>query len=247
MKRSHFLVAVAAVLAIGGCNAERSNETSNTPINIEPVPPPEGGDWSQTVTRTAEGGYLMGNPDARVKLIEFASMTCPACGNFERQGAEPLVENYVKTGNVSFELRNYVRDPFDLTASLLARCGGTERFFPLTRAMFLDQENWMNRLQTVPQEELEAAMNAGPQRQFVEIARLAGLQQWAAMRGVPSAASAQCLSDEGEINQLIQMNSDAVSTYQIPGTPSFVLNGELIENVSSWEALEPEIREALGG
>lgn len=247
MKRSHFLVAVAAVLAIGSCNSERSNETSNTPINVEPVPPPEGSDWSQTVTKTAEGGYLMGNPDARVKLIEFASMTCPACGNFERQAAEPLVENYVKTGNVSFELRNFVRDPFDLTAALLARCGGTERFFPLTHAMFLDQENWMNRLQTVPQEELEAAMSAGPQRQFVEIARLAGLQQWAAMRGVPSAASAQCLSDEGEINQLIQMNSDATSTYQIPGTPTFVLNGELVENVSSWEALESKIREALGG
>ena len=76
------------------------------------------------VVRTPEGGYLMGNPKANVKLIEFGSMTCPHCAEFEEQRGEQLIDTYVKSGRVSYEFRNFVRDPFDLAASLIARCGG---------------------------------------------------------------------------------------------------------------------------
>lgn len=245
MKPSHLFTAAAAVLALAGCNAESGNSTASS-APIEAVPPPEGGDWSQMVRQTPEGGFVMGNPDADVKLVEFASMTCPHCADFEENGVPPLIENYVKTGRVSFELRNFVRDPFDLTASLITRCGGADRYFPLTRAMFEDQDQWFQTLQNIPQDQMQSVMTMGPQQQFLRIAELAGFQQWAAQRGLPSAQSTQCLTNEEEVNRLVQMNSDATSNFNIPGTPSFVINGELVENASAWDALEPRIREALG-
>lgn len=250
MKRSHILVAAIAILASGACNAEKGSDagTTTTGAAAPAVKPPAGGDWSQVVAATPAGGFMMGNPNATVKLVEFGSMTCPHCREFDESGMQPLVDKYVKTGRVSFEFRNYVRDPFDLAGALIARCNGPKGFFPLTRAMFKDQPNWIAKLQTVPPEQQQALATLPPSRQFVEIAKLAGFQQWAAQRGLPSAKSTACLSNEAEVNRLVQMTSDVNSQFpQFPGTPSFTLNGELLDKAGTWPLLEPKLREALGG
>ena len=249
MKLNHFILASAAVLASAACNAQKGGDSgsgaASTPI--EAVKPPADGDWSSVVTQTSAGGFLMGNPDAKVKLVELASMTCPHCAEFDKTGVPPLVEKYVKGGQVSYEFRNYVRDPFDIAVSLIARCNGSKTFFPLTHALFKDQSDWIGRLQTLPEAQIQAITNLGPDQQFVEIAKAAQMQQWAAMRGVPAAKSTQCLTDQDAVSKLVQMNSDATSEYpQFAGTPSFVINGKMLENAGTWEQLEPQIREALG-
>lgn len=251
MKPTFFLLAAAAALASSGCNAEGNGNggTANqgAAAVTEAVEPPADGDWSKVVTRTPEGGFAMGNPNAEVKLVEFASMTCPHCAEFDNRGVPPLVENYVKTGQVRYEFRNFVRDPFDITTSLIARCNGADSFFPLTHALFDNQEEWIQKIQSAPESELQAATALGPERQFVAIAQLADLQKWAAQRGVPTAKSTQCLADQDAINQLVQMNSDTTSEYpNFAGTPSFAINGELQEQTATWEALEPKLRSALG-
>jgi protein-disulfide isomerase len=153
----------------------------------------------------------------------------------------------VKTGQVSYEFRNFVRDPLDITMSLIARCAGaTPQFFQLTNAMYADQKSMFDRLQTVPQQQLQALQNQPPAQQFQAYAKLAGLQEWAAQRGLPSGKTSQCLANQQEIEKLVQMNSDAVSQYNIPGTPSFVINGELAPETATWEALEPKLRAAVG-
>ena len=247
MKPNLILAAAAAMLASAGCNSESARDSgTNASEQVPAVAPPEGGDWSQVITPTPAGGFMMGNPNAAVKLIEYGSMTCPHCAEFDETGVQPLVDNYVKSGRVSYEYRNYVRDPYDLAGSLIARCNGAQGFFPLTRAMFKDQPNWIARLQTVPAEQQQAVSNLGPDRQFLEVAKLAGFQQWAAMRGVPTAKSTACLTDQAEINRLVQMTSDATTDHPgFKGTPSFVINGELVDG-STWKILEPELREALG-
>ena len=247
MKPNYLLVAVAAVIASAACNAEKSNGASAAAIQAKAVKPPKGGDWAQLVSQTPAGGYAMGNPNAAVKLIEFGSMTCPHCMEFDEVGVPALIDKYVKTGQVSYEFRNYVRDPYDLAGSLIARCNGAKGFFPLTRAMYKDQPNWVAKLQTVPPAQAQAISALPPSRQFVEIAKLAGFQQWAAMRGVPSAKSTACLTNEAEVNRLVQMNSDATAQYpDFQGTPTFIVNGEMVKG-STWKVLEPEIRKALGG
>lgn len=246
MKSAHLLTAAAAVLALAGCGSEGGNNKAASSEPIEAVPPPEGGDWSQMVSETPEGGFVMGNPDADVRLVEFASMTCPHCATFDQEGKPELVENYVKAGRVAYEFRNFVFNSADMAASLIARCNGAQSFFPLTSALFEDQQEWLDQVSSLSAEQQQAIQNLPPQQQVVAIAEAAGLQQWAAQRGVPSARSRECLTDQQEIDQLVQMRTDAVSQYQVPGTPAFVINGELAENVSSWDALEPELREAIG-
>jgi protein-disulfide isomerase len=248
MKSAYLAVSAALLAATAACNGDRGGqqgEASSGPI--EKVAPPEGGQWSDVVTQTPEGGFLMGNPQARVKVVEFVSLTCPICAKFDESGGRALIDNYVQTGQVSLEMRNFVRDSADLAASLVARCGGSERFFPLTSALLADQQQWLGRAQEVftPQRQQEIAA-LPPGQQALEVARALGFQQWAAQRGVPSARTTQCLTDEAEISRLVQMNADAVSRYNVPGTPTFLINDRLVDNASTWETLEPKIREALG-
>ena len=241
------LFLVSAALLATACNAEKgaSNAGSGPEVTAAPVPAPNNGDWSTMVTKTPEGGFLMGNPSAKVKLVEFGSMTCPHCAEFEEQGGKALIDNYIKKGLVSWEFRNFVRDPFDMTASLLARCGGEANFFGMTRTLFHDQKNWTGKIQSADQAQLQALQGMPVAQQFSTIADLGGLKTFAAQRGVPRAKADQCLANEQEANQLVQMNSDAVSSYSIPGTPAFLINGKLVEDTATWALLEPKIKEAL--
>lgn len=247
MKPIVLFAASIAVLAVAGCNSKSGDAGTNAPMKLEQVAPPEGGDWSQVVNPTPAGGFMMGNPSAKVKLIEFGSMTCPHCKEFDEKGVPALIDKYVKSGQVSWEFRNYVRDAFDVAASLVARCNGAKSFFPLTRALYDDQDNWVAKIQQAPQEQLQQMQNLPPNQQFLAFAKVAGFQQWAAARGVPEAKSTQCLTNEQSVNQLVQMASDTTSQYpEFQGTPTFVLNGTMVEKTATWELLEPQIKKALG-
>ena len=245
MKISYLILGTAALFATA-CNAEKGASNSVAPdVTAAPVAAPNNGDWSTIVSKTAEGGFLMGNPNAKVKLVEFGSMTCPHCAEFEEQGAKALIDNYVKKGLVAYEFRNYVRDPFDVAASLIARCGGEASFFGMTRSLYAEQRDWVGKIQGADPATMQSLQSMPPAQQFSTIADLAGLKQFAAMRGVPRAKADACLANEAAVNQLVQMNSDAQSTYNIPGTPSFLINGTLVEQTASWDALEPKLKEAL--
>lgn len=251
MKTRSIVIAIAAASLTVACNAEKgagNGTASSGPV--EPVAPPANGDWSTVVSQTAEGGFLMGNPAAAVKLVEFASMTCPHCAEFEEEAMTPLVDNYVKSGKVSFEYRNFVRDPFDVAASLVARCGGTTSFFGLTRGLFADQSAWIAKIQTADPNAMQQIQTLPPNQQFAEIAKIAGFQDWAAMRGLPPEKTAACLSNQSEVDRLVQMQNDAVSAYDIPGTPAFLLNGEVVTiepGSSPWQQVEAKLKAALGG
>jgi len=240
------ILASAAILLSAGCNAEKAAEAKNVPeVSSAAVPAPNNGDWSTVVAKTPEGGFVMGNPNAKAKLVEFGSMTCHICAEFEEQGGKALVDDYVKKGLVSWEFRNYIRDPFDLTATLLARCGGETSFFGLTRNLFADQKQWVGKIQAADPAKVEALQTLPQAQQFSTIADLGGLKQYASMRGVPRAKADQCLANQAEVTQLVQMNTDAATTYSITGTPSFLINETLVEKTHTWETLEPKIKEAL--
>ncbi len=81
------------------------------------------------MARTPEGGFRMGNPAASVKLIEYFSTTCPHCAHFAAEGTPVLVRNYVRTGRVSLEYRNYVLNGLDVAASFISRCAAPRGLF----------------------------------------------------------------------------------------------------------------------
>ncbi len=240
-------LAGAALVTLGACNADKAstNGTAASNVAATPVAAPNNGDWSTIVSQTPEGGFVMGNPNAKVKLIEYGSLTCPACAAFAEQGETPLIDNYVKKGLVSFEFRNFVRDPYDITAALITRCGGAASFFGLTRAFYANQQQWIGKIQTADPAQMQALESQGPQAQFKALSEIAGFPAFAAMRGVPKAKTEACLADPAAASQLVQMNSDAVANHNIQGTPTFIINGETLTDASQWPLLEPKIKEAL--
>jgi protein-disulfide isomerase len=252
MKSTLLTCAVLALLPLAACDKGKSAApTDSSSAAYKPVPPPADGDWSKIVMPTPAGGFMMGNPTAKVHLIEYGALSCPHCRHFDETGVTPLIDNYVKTGKVSYEFRNYLLSSFDVAASLIARCNGAQSFFPLTRALYKDQPVWVGKIQAAPPAELQALQNL-PQEQIpAATAKIAGLSQWAAMRGVPEAKTAQCLSNSAEVNRLVQMTQDATSQYpDFPGTPTFIVNGKMVDmpgvtEEQVWPALQKKLNEAL--
>jgi protein-disulfide isomerase len=248
MKASISTGAIALALLLSGCGGESGKNAGQSTTGGTAAPvvaAPKGSDWTQTVSQTPEGGFMMGNPNAPVKLVEFASMTCPHCAEFSKASTE-LVDRYVKTGKVSYELRNYVRDPADLAASLLARCGGPAPFFKMTDQMFAAQEDWFKQLQSMSPAEQQQLQSLPPSKVAAAVAEKAGLVQFVQMRGVPAQKVQQCLADEAAIQRLVEMTNKA-NELQLPGTPSFLINGTLVQNAASWRDLEPQLKQAVGG
>jgi protein-disulfide isomerase len=252
MKPIHFLACAAALVAIAGCNSKPGDAATNSAAPIKQVPPPKGGDWTTVVSATDAGGFMMGNPDAPVKLIEYGSLTCPHCREFDESGTGTLIAKYVKSGQVSYEFRNYVRDAFDLAASLIARCNGAKGFFPLSRALYKDQLVWTGKVQSVPREQLQQLDSLPPEQVPLQAAKFAGLPDWAAVRGIAPARSAQCLTNKAEIDRLVEVTGNATNQYpDFPGTPTFIINGKMadlgpVTAAQVWPTLEGKIRAAMG-
>ena len=250
MKAHTFLISAMAVLALAGCNKNKSEggtAASNSSVQITQANPPPGGTWADVTNATSAGGYLMGNPNAKVKLVEIGSLSCPHCQKFEEEGAPQLIEKYVKPGNVSWEFRPYIiHGPIDMAANLIIRCNGVKNFFPLSMALYKDQPVWMAKLESVPQEKVPEIQNLPTNQIFVQMASLLGLQDWAAARGVPLTKSNQCLSDQKMIDREVQYTSDVNNAFpEFTGTPAFVIDGKMLKDTASWDKLEPQLKDAL--
>jgi protein-disulfide isomerase len=249
MKRPIMLVCAAAAIAVAGCGKKQETgpATADTPsVKITMASPPPGGTWADVVNETAAGA-LMGNPDAKVKLVEIGSLSCPHCQKFSQEGVPALIEKYLKTGNVSWEFRPYIiHGAIDMASNLAVRCNGVKTFFPMVEGMYKDQEKILGKMQSIPQAEVERVQNLPPNQVFLEMAKMVGLQDWAAARGIPQDKLNKCLTDEQMIDAEVQHTSDVTSQYpDFAGTPSFIINGEMVKEVGTWDKLEPKLQEAL--
>jgi protein-disulfide isomerase len=215
-------------------------------VTITQANPPPGGTWADVVNASS-AGFMMGNPNAPVKLLEIGSLSCPHCQKFEEEGAPKLIDQYVKTGKVSWEFRPYViHGAIDMAANLLVRCNGVKTFFPLSMALYKDQPTWLSKIETTPQDKLNQIQNLPTNQVFGTMAGLLGLQDWAAARGVPQAKSNQCLSDQKMIEHEVQVTSDVNSQFpEFQGTPAFVINGQMLKDTADWEKLEPQLKDAV--
>ena len=250
MKVRTFLACTMAVLALAGCNKNKSGgggtAADTSTVTITQANPPPGGTWADVVNATS-AGFMMGSPNAKVKLVEIGSLSCPHCKAFDDEGVPTLIDKYVKSGQVSWEFRPYViHGPIDVAANLVIRCNGVKTFFPLMQALYKDQAVWMAKVQAVPQDKLDQIQNLPPSQTFVAMANLLGLQDWAAARGVPQAKSNQCLSNQQMIDHEVQVTSDVSTQYpEFAGTPAFVINGKMLKDVAGWEKLKPELEAAV--
>jgi protein-disulfide isomerase len=240
-----------AVVALAACNKKKDEGVSapvaEDKIIVTQATPPAGGTWADVVNMSSADGFVMGNPNAKVKLLEIGSLFCPYCKRFEDEGSPLLVENYVKTGKVSWEFRPYViHGPIDVAANIVARCAGMKTFFPLTKALYKDQPILEGKVQSLSQDKQNELQNLPTNQVFVAWGNLLGLQDWAAARGLPQEKSNQCLADQKMIDREVQITSDVNSQYpEFSGTPSFVINGKMLTKTGDWKTLQPQLDAAL--
>jgi len=234
-----------ALFALSACGSQSGGSSAgNAAGPVAGKAAPAGTTWADTISATPEGGFRMGNPDAPIKLIEYGSYTCPHCRDFTETSHEVLERDYVNTGKVSFEYRNFVRDPLDISVSLLARCSGPEAFFPLSLQFFQNQVAMIEKVQSYGEAAYQAAIAAPPNQRFIKLAELGGLIEFAKQRGIPEDKARTCLANAREADALATGVDRAVSQFQVNGTPTLIMNGAKLENVATWPALQERLKDA---
>jgi protein-disulfide isomerase len=237
------LAAALVPLALGLASCGKGKE-ENAGLSGEPIAKiaaPAGKAWAEMVAKTPEGGYLMGNPQAPIKLVEYASLTCPHCAEFAAKGSAELRDSFVASGRVSYEFRNFVRDPMDVTAALLTRCGTPESFFPLTEQAFANQANMMQAAQNAGEAAYTAALNQSDNKRTVALAQLLGLTDFFAARGIAKDQANACLANAAEAQGLAKRTEDQGKQFDIQGTPTFLVNGQSIGSMG-WEELRSKLQ-----
>ena len=233
MKRTLLLAILAAAAAIPA-----------TAAPAQPAAAPTQRDWTQTVVATPERGFRIGNPDAPVKVVEYLSLTCPHCAQFAREGTPQLIANYVRSGRVSLEYRNFVLNPIDATVSVLARCATPANYFRMSEHLFATQAEWHGRVRDVVAAQREQ-INALPiNERLARVADIGGLIAMAGQFGISADEARRCLTDEQSMFRISEI-AQAAEEMGVQGTPTFLINGTLV-NVNSWPEIEALIRQAGG-
>lgn len=204
------------------------------------------GAWLQTIVATPEGGVRIGNPAAKVKLIEFGSRTCPHCAHFAAEGVPALKAGYIATGQVSYEFRDFpVHGALDLGPILLGRCVPTRAFFPVLDAMMANQQSLVGRSEQVPEAKGKELQASAPNVVAAYLAKFYGYTDLVVKQGLPLAKANACLADRKSLDALVARTDAANKAYAIASTPTFVVNGVAQANVFDWAALEPVLRAAV--
>jgi protein-disulfide isomerase len=249
MKIRTSLAALALGLAAAGCGGGGDDDgnlaaaAANNAAPLPQVPAPNNGDWTQVVSRTSQGGALMGNPDAPVKLVEYGSLTCPVCRAFSQAGTQSLRDRYVRSGQVSWEFRHLVvHGGPDVVLAMLADCQPLPAFFRTVEQIYDQQTDIMNQLDQTEEQQIQSLP---PEQQLAPLARAMDLDSFFARRGMPETRFTQCLGNLQAAQRLAEAANHAFTEEGVRGTPTFFINGE-VQEAASWAELEPRLRTAIG-
>lgn len=149
----------------------------------------------------------VGNPDAKVTVIEYASLSCPHCAAFHNGAYRDLKSKYIDTGRVRFVLREFPLDPLAMAGFILARCGGDrEKRASMVDLFFSRQRFWLVQGQEA-------------------LARMAELVK---QEGMSEAEFAGCLKRQDLYDNILRVREDAEKKFGVDSTPTFFVNGEKI-------------------
>lgn len=243
--RSFFLLPALLLAAACGSGGGASSGNGAAAAPVAGATPPAGRQWTEVVTRTADSGWRMGNPDAPIKLIEYGSRTCPVCGAFARAGMDPLENQYVKSGKVSYEFRDFLVHAPDLGVAALGECVPTEAFFPVLEQMYQQQPQFLDKLENPPPADFQQKLqSATPQQGATMWVDYLGYIPFMQQRGLPEQKARACLSDGQKLTQIGNVTEHAMQDMNVTGTPTFFINGQQQQGVITWAQLEAALKAA---
>jgi len=174
------------------------------------------GPYAGTITPSGgfTGDVLEGSPDAPVTIIEYASLTCPHCASFHERIYKPLKESHIDTGKVNFIYRDFPLNNPAITASMIARCGGEDRYLAFVD-LFLSQQDQWTRAQDW----------------------LGALQQMARLGGLSADKINECMSDQQLGQSVIDRHRAGGEVFDVNSTPTIIIDGERYQGALNTEAL----------
>lgn len=176
---------------------------------------------AQAAEQMPEGRVLpdiaLGEANAPLTIVEYASFTCPHCAAFHDENLPKLKAEYIDTGKVRFIQRDVYFDAVGLWAGILARCGGDEKYYPVAGMLFDEQKTWLDA------------------KTGDEIA--ANLRKVGAKAGMTPDQMDACWADKQKVADLVATFQKHATEDKIDGTPSFVIGGEKVQN-QPWEDMK---------
>ena len=148
------------------------------------------------------GEHVMGDPDAPVTIIEYASMTCPHCRSWHKQAYPVIKEKYLDTGKAKLYFREFPFDPAAAAAFMLADCAGEDKYFSMIDVLFEKQQVWAR---------------GKVAEELLKIAKLAGFSQ---------ESFSACLKNQELLDNVLSIQKKAAEDYGVQATPTFFINGE---------------------
>ncbi|WP_425088381.1 DsbA family protein [Stappia sp.] len=164
---------------------------------------------------------VLGDENAPVAVVEYASMTCGHCANFHKEGYRHLKSEYIETGKVRFVFREFPLDPVAAAAFMLARCAPEEKYFDVVDLMFEEQRSW--------------AFTQNPYESLLKFARQIGFTQ---------ESFETCLKDQALLDGIYAAR-DRGKEFGVNSTPTFFFNGEMERGALSVAQLDAAIADHL--
>jgi protein-disulfide isomerase len=212
-----FIIGAVAVAAlIGGIIYWRSSQGTLGTMGEKKDP-----DIAELMASGPLPDMALGNADAPNTIVEYASMTCPHCAQFDKVVFPELKTKYIDTGKVRFIFREFPLDGLAARASMLARCAGPDRFFPMIDGLFQTQANWVVQ---------------GPEA-------MDKLLQFARQAGFSKESFDKCMEDKELFNKIVETRTIGHEKFGVDSTPSFFVNGKRIAGEHTLQDFD----NALGG
>ena len=209
MNRNILVALGAAVIAAFGIGYWMSQGTTpDTPPALE-----QQADTSAADSATTEVlEMVLGDENAPVTVVEYASYTCPHCRNFHEQVFGELKANYIDTGKIKFVYREVYFDKFGLWAGMIARCAGPDRYFGVTDLLYEKQAEWL------------------ASRNDAQIA--ADLRKIGLSAGMTGEQLDACLADGAKAQAMVEVFQANAEADSVRSTPTFIIDGESYTNMN---------------
>jgi protein-disulfide isomerase len=223
-KRATIVALAAGALIVGGQSLADPTPATSNPAPAQPA--------EETGTLTIPD-MTLGNKDAPINLIEYASMTCPHCAHFDAEVFPELKKNYIDTGKVYYVFREFPLDGVALRASMVARCMDKSRFFGFIHALFHTQTTWANP-------EVWNNEKTPIDEKLTPMANLAKQQG-----GLSREQFDKCVNDTAMGKQIAMQEERGRTVFNVPGTPAIYVNGKFFAQGNDFMALDAYLKQLL--
>jgi protein-disulfide isomerase len=224
-----FLATVVIAVGGGAWWYTQNRATPTAPIASSAISTPAPASTATPAATATQGAaatlssddLLLGNQDAPVTIIEYASLTCPHCAAFEKETLPLIKKEWIDTGKAKLVFRDFPLDGSAIKASLVARCAPPDRFYGFLEVLFGSQENW--------------ARQGDPTEALGRIAKLGGMDD---------DKFRSCLKDDALQNKILASRLQGEKEFGVSSTPTFFINGTKLVGSQPYEKFDEALKAA---